>query len=789
MTARAASPESVAARRIHAGGVVQAVGFRPHVWGLARRLGLRGWVRNTSSGVDIHVEGGAAALEAFVADLRAGGPPLARIERLDVAAAAPEGCGGFAILASALEEGAYLPVAPDIAVCPDCLRELGDPNDRRHRYPFINCTNCGPRFTIVRDIPYDRPATTMAGFPLCPDCAREYADPADRRFHAQPVACPACGPQLRLEQGASGAFAADGAAAPRGEAALQRARELIARGAVVAVKGLGGFHLACDAGSSAAVATLRERKGRAAKPFALMAPDLAAVARHCEVSEPARALLESRERPVVLLPWRPEAHGLGLDPGVAPGRDRLGLMLPYAPLHHLLLERAAGFPEILVMTSGNASEEPICHLDDDARRRLAPLADAILLHDRPIHVRCDDSVVAEVGGGPYFFRRSRGYAPLPLALPFDTPPALAVGGELKNAFCLGRDRRAFLSHHVGELEYFETLRAFEEGLAHFERLFRVRPELIAHDLHPDYQSTRHALARARAQGLRAIGVQHHHAHVAACMADNGLTGEEPVIGVAFDGTGYGPDGAIWGGEILVADYGGYRRACHLAYCPLPGGDAATRNPCRCALAWLRQAGVEWTADLPPVAAARPGEVEAVGGQLRSGLNAPPTSSVGRLVDAVASLLGICHRATCEAQAACELEAVAGEALGRVEPPDELAAAGYRFALEAATVDPASLVRALAAGARAGEAAALLAARFHVALAEMVLAVCRRVASESGTRRVALSGGVWQNLLLLRLTEARLAAGGFEVLRHRQAPAGDGGLALGQLAVAAWRARS
>ncbi|WP_374686201.1 carbamoyltransferase HypF, partial [Promineifilum sp.] len=589
--------------RLHITGVVQGVGFRPFVYGLAQRLALTGWVRNTSSGVDIEVDGPAGALADFAAALRDELPPLARIDSLEASERPANGFTRFDILASRAEAGAFQPISPDMAVCPDCLRELFDPADRRYRYPFINCTNCGPRFTIIRDIPYDRPLTTMAAFPLCPDCAAEYADPLDRRFHAQPVACPVCGPRLWLER-------AGDDAPPAGEDALQAARALLSAGRIVAVKGLGGFHLACDANDAAAVEELRRRKLRVDKPFAVMLPDIESARRHCRLSAAEEALLLSRARPIVIVARRP---GSPLARALAPGQDAVGIMLPYTPLHHLLLERAPGFPEALVMTSGNLSEEPIAYTNAEARERLGGLADALLLHDREIQTRCDDSVMRVIeeeeesadfadyadlkrkkgqqvgpsaGAHVMPVRRSRGYAPFPVRLPWRGRPALATGAELKNTFCLTRDDYAFLSHHIGDLENYETLVSFEQGVAHLERLFRVRPEAIAYDLHPDYLATRYALERAGREGLPAVGVQHHHAHIAAGMAEHGLGQEAVVIGVAFDGTGYGDDGAIWGGEFLIAGYGGYERAAHLRYVPLPGGDRAVREPWRVALAGL-----------------------------------------------------------------------------------------------------------------------------------------------------------------------------------------------------------
>lgn len=753
------------ALRLHATGVVQGVGFRPFVWTLARREGLCGWVRNSSSGVDIHVEGEAAALAAFGAALIAELPPLARIEALESTEVAAEGLAGFEIAASAPEPGASLPVSPDVATCDDCLRELLDPADRRHRYAFLNCTNCGPRFTIVRDIPYDRPLTTMAGFALCADCRREYGDPADRRFHAQPIACPACGPRLRLEE--QGVVVADG------DAAVAAARHRLADGRILAIKGLGGFHLACDAASAAAVARLRQRKHREAKPLALMAADLEAIAAHVEIDDAARALLLSPARPVVLLPRR-DASPLPAE--VAPGRDRLGFMLPYTPLHHLLLADGPDQPRVLVMTSANLVDEPIAYHDDDARRRLAGIADALLLHDRPIHVRCDDSVATTFAGAPYLLRRSRGLAPLPIALPMDAPQAVACGGELKNAFCLTRDRRALLGHHIGDLADHATVESFAEGIAHYERLFRVEPRLLVHDLHPDYRSTRWAEERARRDGLPRLAVQHHHAHVAACLADHGRPVDARAIGVAFDGTGYGPDGAIWGGEFLLAGYRDYVRARHLRPCPLPGGDAATRHPWRVALAWLREMDADWTPDLPPVAATGENERAVLAGQLAARINTPPTTSMGRLFDAAAALAGFTPSVRYEAQAACEFEAAA----------DPRETGSYVFPLEGPLVDPRPALAALVADRRRGVGAATLAARFHNGVADMVVAVCRDLREESGLSEVALSGGVWQNLLLLGRTVPALEADGFDVLVHRQVPTNDGGLALGQAAVAAAR---
>jgi len=761
-----------AGARIHISGVVQGVGFRPFVYGLATRLGLTGWVRNTSAGVDIEVDGSSESLASFVEALRQGPPPLARIDDLEVTARPPDGFTSFEIIASQGVPQAFQPISPDVSICPDCLRELFDPADRRYRYPFINCTNCGPRFTIIQDIPYDRPQTTMAPFAMCPDCAAEYEDPLDRRFHAQPVACPVCGPQIWLEseEGRSDR-----------EEALQGARELLATGKIVAVKGLGGFHLACDAANPEAVDELRRRKLRVDKPFALMVADIETVARHCHLDEAERQLLESRQRPIVILRRRPESD---IVPGVAPNQDTLGVMLPYTPLHYLLLEPAPGFPEALVMTSGNLSEEPIATDNHEAQERLAALADAFLLHDRDIRTRCDDSVVRVFPVGTeqraddpetaiYPLRRARGYAPFPVHLPWEMPPILATGAELKNTFCLTKQRYAFLSHHIGDLENYETLQAFETGIEHYQRLFRVGPELLAYDLHPDYLASRYALARAEREGLPAVGVQHHHAHVAACMAEHGLSGETPVIGVSFDGTGYGDDGVIWGGEFLLADYRGYQRPLHLAYAPLPGGDAAVRQPWRFTLAWLNQAGLEWGDDLPPVRAASAEQLDVIRRQIEGGVNAPPTSSMGRLFDAVAALIGVRQEVNYEAQAAIELEALVD--------PDESGA--YPFDIGDGLIDPAPMLRALLADLRNGVSAGAMAVRFHNGLAAMVGAACRTLREQFGVAQVALSGGVWQNMVLLGRTVPLLRGDGFEVYLHRQVPANDGGLALGQAVVA------
>jgi hydrogenase maturation protein HypF len=761
----------LAGASIHITGIVQGVGFRPFVYGLATRLALTGWVRNTSAGVDISVDGTRDSLECFLRALRDETPPLARIDEFQVIQKQPNGFSSFEIVHSQAIPEAFQPISPDVSICPDCLRELFDPNDRRYRYPFINCTNCGPRFTIIQDIPYDRPKTTMAPFEMCPACAAEYHNPLDRRFHAQPVACPDCGPQVWLET--------DGSPEQKTENAILETRLLLAQGKIVAVKGLGGFHLACDATNLEAVSELRHRKLRVDKPFALMLPDLETVEKHCALNDVERELLLARERPIVILDKRPDS---AIVAEVAPGQGTLGVMLPYTPLHYLLLERQPGYPEALVMTSGNLSEEPIATDNSEARERLASLADAFLMHNREIHTRCDDSVMRVLNPSQissnrhhtsmYPLRRARGYAPFPIRLPWKLTSILATGAELKNTFCLTRDHYAFLSHHIGDLENYETLRSFEEGVVHFERLFRVKPEAIAYDLHPNYLSTRYGLTRAEREGLPAVGVQHHHAHIAACMAENGLEGNKPVIGVAFDGTGYGDDGAIWGGEILLSDYAQYQRVYHLAYVPLPGGDKAIREPWRMALAWLEHAGLEWAEDLPPVRQ-DPLELSVLRHQLQSGLNAPPTSSMGRLFDAISALAGVRQQVNYEAQAAIELEALAD--------PDEVGV--YPLEISDEVIDPTPLIQAAVMDLRRGLPVGKIAARFHNGLAGMVLQVCQRLRAHFGVTEVVLSGGVWQNMTLLTRAEALLGRAGFAVYVHRQVPANDGGLALGQAMIA------
>jgi hydrogenase maturation protein HypF len=762
------------ARHIHITGVVQGVGFRPFIYGLAQRHNLTGWVRNTSAGVDIEVSGSPKALDAFTHAITAEAPPLSRIASLDVQPVQANGdYDRFEIRHSAAQEGAYQPISPDVATCGDCLNEVFDPDDRRYRYPFTNCTNCGPRFTIIQDIPYDRPKTTMEPFAMCPDCQAEYDDPLDRRFHAQPNACPVCGPHLELIPSPDQPVPAGWDDLPAD--AIDAVRDLLQAGYIVAIKGLGGFHLACDATNPDAVQTLRTRKGRAHKPFAVMMSDLDTAVKICEVSYAAAQALNGFERPIALLPLKPETP---ISDKVAPGLKELGVMLPYTPLHHLLLEPGDGFPPALVMTSGNYSEEPIATDNQEAIERLGPLVDALLLHNREIHIRCDDSVVRPVETRILPLRRSRGYAPYPIPLPFEAPPMLATGAELKNTFCLTHDRSAFMSQHIGDLANYDALRSYQHSIEHLERLFRVSPELIAHDMHPDYIATRYAQGRPEPK----VAIQHHHAHLASGMAEHGLPPGEPVIGVIFDGTGLGTDNAIWGGEILLGDYANYTRFAHLRYIPLPGGDAATLRPYRTALAHLWRAGLDWRDDLPPVQAASHEERTIVRQQLEKDLNAPLTSSMGRLFDAVAALVGILQEVTYEAQAAIWLEA-------QVDPDErELYAFDIQTQTDTAPLqfDAAPVMQMILDDLAAGVPTPIIAARFHNSVAALIRDLCTIARQAVGTDKVVLSGGVFQNQTLHHKTLPLLQQADFTVYTHELVPPNDGGLALGQAAIAAYQ---
>ncbi|MEU7766154.1 carbamoyltransferase HypF [Nocardia sp. NPDC049190] len=758
-------------RRLLVRGVVQGVGFRPFVYTTAAELALSGSVGNDSSGVIIEIEGARAALDAFAERLRRRPPSLAVVESVDQTDIPVRGGTGFHIADTTHDGGGRTLASPDVALCVDCERELRDPADRRYRHPFVNCTNCGPRFTIIASLPYDRERTSMADFAMCERCAREYADPADRRFHAQPIACPDCGPTL--------AYSGPGSGDP-----LSAARELLRAGGILAVKGIGGYHLACDAGNEAAVAELRRRKRRGDKPFAVMAPDLATARTIVAVDDAAAALLTGPARPIVLLPRRsapagvrradddPAASGYAAE-SVAPGNPDLGVLLAYTPLHLLLFGLAGDppGPRVLVMTSGNLGGEPICYADGDARTRLAGLADGWLSHNRRILVPCDDSVVRVLDGHELPVRRSRGYAPLPLALPVAVAPTLAVGADLKNTCAVADGRYAWLSQHIGDMDDLATLRSFDAAQRHLEELTGVRPVQLVADAHPGYRSA--AWARRHAGERAVYTVQHHHAHIAAVMGEHGLAATDQVVGIAFDGTGFGPDGAVWGGEVLLAGYKGYRRLAHLKYVPLAGGDLAVHRPYRMALAHLWAAGLDWTEEIPAVAACPAEERRVLAHQFETGLGCAPTSSMGRLFDAVSSVIGVRHVVDYEAQAAIELEGLSRGAVA--------GATDYRFSYGAgdpAVLDAGPVVAAVSADVRRGVPAAVVGARFHAAVARLVLDLALRYAAPATA--VALSGGVFQNALLLTRSCALLRDNGFTVISHRRVPPNDGGLAFGQL---------
>jgi hydrogenase maturation protein HypF len=775
-------------------GVVQGVGFRPFVYQLAHSLSLAGWVFNSSSGVTIEIEGPAPALAAFLHALRSHPPPLASIASIAVTPAKPEAAPtstpGFSILQSAVKSQpdptGFSLIPADAGTCDACWRDFGDPANRRFGYPFTNCTHCGPRYTIIRDIPYDRANTTMVAFTMCPACAAEYADPADRRFHAQPNACALCGPSLALV--ARGTVLSDVSFTNiNSHETIRRARTLLREGRILAVKGLGGFLLACDAANPAAVAELRRRKRRPHKPFALMARDLASVRALCAVSPGDEAALTTPRRPIVILPHIPDrhTHAALVAESVAPGNHTLGVMLPYTPLHYLLFSDSPGTPSefpALVMTSGNLSEEPIVVSNAEALRQLDSIADWFLLHNRDIATRVDDSIVRTFAGRERVLRRSRGFVPQTIELAQDAPTheVLAFGGELKNTLCLTKGRYAILSQHIGDLENFETMRFFEETLASLQHLFRVSPVAVAYDMHPGYWSTRLALASAIP---RKIAVQHHHAHIASCMAENHLHGE--VIGVAFDGTGYGTDGAIWGGEFLVASLARFTRHAHLRYVPLPGGDAAVRQPWRMALSYLRDAfGPTIPAELTHFAGVTPKQLTLVDTMLARRLHTVPTSSCGRLFDAVAALLGLASEVTFEGQAAIALETIA-TIDARANP--SLDAPPYDFAISAADhpmqLDLRPTILAIADNISARVSPGHISARFHNTLAAAIAELCARIGASTGLGRVCLSGGTFQNLFLLERTMVELQRRGFAVFQHAQVPANDGGLALGQTVIA------
>ena len=751
-------------RRFDVTGLVQGVGFRPFVYVTACELGLTGSVSNTSSGVVVEVEGEAAAVAALGRRLADDAPPLAEVASVRSSPLAVRGGTGFVIHPSASGAGRTL-ASPDVALCADCLAELTDRADRRYRHPFITCTNCGPRFTIITRLPYDRVNTTMSDFSMCDACREEYEDPTDRRFHAQPIACPDCGPTLEL---------LGPGPHESGDDAVRRARALIADGRIVAVKGLGGYHLACDARNEEAVSELRRRKRRGDKPFAAMARDIDVARRLVTADDDEERLLSGVRKPVVLLPRRP-----GLPDQIAPGNPDLGVLLPYTALHVLLLglEGEAG-PDVLVMTSGNLSGEPIVTDDAEALGRLGALADAWLRHDRRIQVPCDDSVARFVAGSELPVRRSRGHAPLPVALPFGVDAMLATGADLKNTCAVASGRYAWLSQHIGDLDDLATQDALTASERHLEELTGVHPTVLVTDAHPGYRSA--AWAREHADGRVVTTVQHHHAHIASVMGEHGLGADDTVIGVAFDGTGYGTDGAVWGGEVLVGGYKSFRRSAHVGYVSLAGGDASVLRPYRMALSHLRSAGVDWTEDIPAVAACPSTERGVLAHQLDTGLGCVPTSSMGRLFDAVSSLLGVRHVVDYEAEAAIELESLA-----RTHGPAEPYSFGVTREATAgipSVADAAPVVRAVVEDQRRGVPAAEIAARFHAGVAAVVGVLARHERADTGIGTVVLGGGVFANAVLLDSTVRLLEQDGFAVLRPRLLPPNDGGIALGQILV-------
>jgi len=749
----------ILAQQILVSGIVQGVGFRPFVYRLAERYALNGQVANTTSGVTIRVEGRPEKIAAFTRDLRDQAPPMARIVSIEANDQPIAGCSGFAIVHSQAADRRDTLIAPDAAVCADCLRELFDPADRRFGYPFINCTNCGPRYTIIEDIPYDRPKTAMRAFTMCAQCQAEYDDPADRRYHAQPNACAACGPTVMLyDHRRQPVPSAD----PIGTAA-----QLLRDGRIVAIKGLGGFHLAVDAFNDDAVARLRGRKHREEKPLAVMAPDVATVADFAHLSNEERELLRSVARPIVLLPKRlPERLAFS----VAPRNHYYGVMLPYTPLHHLLMAQDL---KAVVMTSGNLSEEPLAIDNEEAFARLADIADHFLVHDRPIYLRSDDSIVRRTGGRNRLLRRSRGFVPVPLFLKREQPAVLACGAELKNTICLTKGAQAFLSQHIGDLENLAGENFFRQTIDHLQRILDIRPRAIACDLHPDYLSTRWGAAQ---NDLPLVRVQHHHAHVAACMAEHQLEGR--LIGLAFDGTGLGPDGTLWGGEVLLADLSGYERAAHLSCVPLPGGAAAIKAPWRMGLAWLHRTYGDdmWALPLPFLRGLAPDRARTVVRMAAGGINAPLTSSLGRLFDAVAAIIGLRANAAFEGQAAMELEMIA----------DGHPQSSYPFAWSDGPVhqvDAAPIIRAIVADICQGTPAFIISRRFHDTLIALWTELCVLLRDKTGLDRVALGGGCFQNVLLLEGLSAALRQERFAVYSPERVPANDGGIALGQAVIA------
>ena len=786
-----AARQSLKSASISVRGIVQGVGFRPFVYGLAVKHDLKGWVYNTSEDVKIEVEGEAEAVEQFERELEAKAPPLAHIEGVTIEYHPPLGYKNFEIRHSQAQEGKYQLISPDVATCQACLGELLNPEDRRYRYPFTNCTNCGPRFTIIEDMPYDRPKTTMRYFQMCPQCQAEYDNPLDRRFHAQPNACPKCGPQVELVDNQGNLITE--------ENPIAAASQLLKEGKIVAIKGLGGFLLACDATNDTVVKTLRQRKKRFSKPFAIMVTDIDEAKRHCYVSAEEENLLTSPQSPIVLIRWREDSS---VSREAAPNLQFLGIMLPHTPLHHILL-RDTGLP--LVMTSGNLSEEPIARDNDEALRRLSGIADYFLIYNRDIYSRYDDSVAIVERGTSQLIRRARSYAPYPIRLSFGAKQVLGCGAEEKNTFCLTKDNYAFLSQHIGDMENMETLEHFDSTISLYKRLFHIEPEIIAHDLHPDYLATKYARELGEF-GIKLVPVQHHHAHIASCMADNGLA--SPVIGVAFDGTGMGADGNIWGGEFLVADYRNFRRAGHLEYLPLPGGAAAIKRPYRTAIGYILTllgenalnaviASEAKQSQLASIGQVTEVEVEVIKRQIERRINSPLSSSMGRLFDAVSALLGIRGEIDYEGQAAVELEMAAYSSVIARSVPSEArgldeAISGNNESYPYCIVEDEGirivrlrdLLSAVIEDLHQGISKGMISVKFHNTVAQMINEMCHLIADETPmVSGVALSGGVFQNRLLLRKTVSLLESSRFQVFTHRQVPCNDGGISLGQAVIA------
>lgn len=761
--------EDITRFHIQVKGIVQGVGFRPFIYNLAQRFSLSGYVLNNTRGVDIEVEGEKEKIQLFMEDVHVKSPPLAVIDKINWQEFYPIGYSKFEIKSSKKEKDKFLPISPDISICDDCLRELFDPKDRRYGYPFINCTNCGPRFTIIKDIPYDRSRTTMSSFKMCRDCELEYYDPCNRRFHAQPNACWKCGPQVKI-------LNKNGTLIKCNDP-IHFAARLIKKGEILAVKGIGGYHLACDATKSEVIGRLRKRKNRVDKPFALMMLDLSQIKKFCKLSPEEEHLLTSPRRPVVLL----ERKRSSLPQEIAPKNKYLGVMLPYTPLHYILLSEVK-VP--LIMTSGNISEEPIAYKDEDALNKLGKIADVFLVHDRKIQIRVDDSVSRIVDKKPMIIRRSRGYAPQPIGLNFKAKKCvLAMGAHLKNTFCFLKRNYGIVSHHIGDLENLSALSALEEGVEHYKKIFYCKPELIACDLHPNYLSTDLAREYAEKNSLPLIPVQHHYAHIVSLMAERSLNLNKKIIGVAFDGSGLGSDGNIWGGEFLIANSMGFKRAAHLRYVHLPGGEMAVKQPWRMALSYIYEV---YKNNCTPITCqtlrnrVEFEKVNLVKNLIERGINSPLTSSAGRLFDAVAAILGIRERINYEGQAAIELEMLATERKENIYP-FEIIKQGDEF-----VVDTRPIIEAILEENKRKVESKVIATRFHWSLSSIILNVCKTLRKNWGLNQVVLSGGVFQNVLLIKQAVYLLTLSGFEVFLHKFLPPNDGGISLGQAVVAYYK---